>query len=333
MHIALDTNLPETDEAVELEELLGVEDAWRYLYHLWRWGVNADRQTGVVRLTPRILADACRWRGDPKRIFEVMTKPLGPDKKAWLEDRGDGYYYMRGWSRMGDFFKKRQRHRDRQKKYRESTSTRDAHGDSHVTRTVTVTEASRDAHGDSHGDGDKTRTMTEACEARARHVHPDTSTSTSRSTSLRSTSCSEPFAEPSGSEPEPAATPVVPIPLNTGPPHWVTQEDIDSYAETYPGIDPLLEAKKAAQWSKDNPTKRKTKRGVRAFLNSWMARAQDQVGRNQVGRGPPSTPPGLRRPPPQPKPPPDEEPKFDPEKVRAIIAAVANEKGIEEESK
>lgn len=43
------------------------------------------------------------------------------------------------------------------------------------------------------------------------------------------------------------------------------------YQKTFSGIDAAQALRKAAQWCKDNPAKRKTARGMPAFLNRWLS--------------------------------------------------------------
>ena len=81
-------------------------------------------------------------------------------------------------------------------------------------------------------------------------------------------------AEPDGS-PEP---PVITIPLNDGSEYPVLQRDADEYASLYPAVDVLQELRSMRGWSLNNETKRKTRSGIRRFINSWMARAQDAGG-------------------------------------------------------
>ncbi|MBI4423554.1 MAG: hypothetical protein HY554_07500 [Elusimicrobia bacterium] len=90
----------------------------------------------------------------------------------------------------------------------------------------------------------------------------------------------------------PDSEPPEPIVLTfttTGPVReWhLTQPKLDEYGRTYPHLDVLAEAKKARQWCEDNPAKRKTARGMPAFLNRWLARAQDDSGiRRQASPAP-----------------------------------------------
>lgn len=84
-------------------------------------------------------------------------------------------------------------------------------------------------------------------------------------------------------------TPAMMFPIRAlkGQPHeWPLFADrIADYQECYPGIDALAEAKKARQWCIDNASNRKTSRGMAAFLNRWMAKAQDDSGKNANGTG------------------------------------------------
>jgi hypothetical protein len=62
-------------------------------------------------------------------------------------------------------------------------------------------------------------------------------------------------------------------------PEWrVTQALFESWVEAYPAVDVLAQIKAAAAWCESNPSKRKTKRGMPAFINRWLARTQDRAG-------------------------------------------------------
>jgi len=80
-------------------------------------------------------------------------------------------------------------------------------------------------------------------------------------------------------EPEPShAPPVISLTLNDKSLHDVYQSDIDAWAELYPAVDILQELRKMKGWLDSNPTKRKTKRGIGRFINSWLARTHDSGG-------------------------------------------------------
>lgn len=91
----------------------------------------------------------------------------------------------------------------------------------------------------------------------------------------------------------PEAKPAVfTLPLNNGTQHEVTQDDIDGYSELYPAVDVPQEIRKMIGWLDANPKKRKTKRGVKNFINGWLSREQDRGGKSkqQLPRGQPPPP-------------------------------------------
>ena len=70
-----------------------------------------------------------------------------------------------------------------------------------------------------------------------------------------------------------------------GPSKWhLTQEKLEEYRVSFPGINVEIEIKKARQWCVDNPTKRKTYNGVMKFLSGWLGRAQDRNLSPQNGK-------------------------------------------------
>lgn len=87
-------------------------------------------------------------------------------------------------------------------------------------------------------------------------------------------SCAE-RENPDSTPQEPA---VFTIPLNDGTEHQVTKADYDRYVSLYPAVDVMQELRKMAGWLDGNPKNRKTKSGIKRFINSWLARAQDKAG-------------------------------------------------------
>lgn len=70
------------------------------------------------------------------------------------------------------------------------------------------------------------------------------------------------------------------ISLNDKSKYDVPLEDIALWEETYPAVDVKGELKRMIAWLDSNPTKRKTRRGVKKFINGWLARTQDKGGSN-----------------------------------------------------
>lgn len=83
------------------------------------------------------------------------------------------------------------------------------------------------------------------------------------------------------------APPVVVVPLVSGE-FEVTQCDIDEWVEAYPGVDVVQQLRAMRQWSLANPTKRKTARGARRFIASWLNRQQNEGHGPNGGTGKPS---------------------------------------------
>ena len=82
-----------------------------------------------------------------------------------------------------------------------------------------------------------------------------------------------------GSEPfvEASELPVAEIPLNNGTQYPVYRKDVEEYTALYPGVDIEQELRKMRGWCLANPSRRKTKRGVRAFIHTWMCKEQDRA--------------------------------------------------------
>jgi hypothetical protein len=95
------------------------------------------------------------------------------------------------------------------------------------------------------------------------------------------TSCSEP-AKPA-SEPQLCDRVILTFPTAGTPKEWhLTEAKVQEWAEAYPGVDVQAECRKALQWCRDNPKRKKTADGMTRFLNTWLSKAQNQgagVGR------------------------------------------------------
>lgn len=78
--------------------------------------------------------------------------------------------------------------------------------------------------------------------------------------------------------PAPEPDPVYGLVLNDGSIFPVYEEDIAYYRSLYPAVDIDAELRKMIGWIDGNPNKRKTKRGIKRFINSWLSKAQDRGG-------------------------------------------------------
>jgi hypothetical protein len=66
--------------------------------------------------------------------------------------------------------------------------------------------------------------------------------------------------------------------LNDGTEWEPEQQDVLKWKKLYPAVNIEIELNKMEGWLDANPRKRKTKVGVKRFVNSWLSRAQDQGG-------------------------------------------------------
>lgn len=87
-----------------------------------------------------------------------------------------------------------------------------------------------------------------------------------------SLSCSEP--EKSASEP--AEPPLISLPLNNGTEWPVMTDMVTEWSSLYPAVDVLQELRKMRGWLLSKPQNRKTPRGIRAFVTTWLSKEQDR---------------------------------------------------------
>jgi hypothetical protein len=79
---------------------------------------------------------------------------------------------------------------------------------------------------------------------------------------------------------------ILDFPCNGKPTTWpLTQSWIDQHQPLFPGLDVLKACREAFAWAINNPTKRKTFRGMGAFLSRWITRANDSNFHRQPVNG------------------------------------------------
>jgi len=76
--------------------------------------------------------------------------------------------------------------------------------------------------------------------------------------------------------------PIITLPLNTGEEYPIFQSNINTFEELYPAVDILQAVRAMKGWLLTNKRKRKTKRGIDRFINSWLSREQDKGGNKSV---------------------------------------------------
>ena len=76
--------------------------------------------------------------------------------------------------------------------------------------------------------------------------------------------------------PKPQGKPFITLTLNTGEEYPIYPSDLSQYKELYPAVDVEQQFRSMKGWCLNNPTKRKTKNGIKRFVNSWLSREQDK---------------------------------------------------------
>nr|UWD69003.1 MAG: replisome organizer [Bacteriophage sp.] len=83
-----------------------------------------------------------------------------------------------------------------------------------------------------------------------------------------------------------SAPPIASMILNDGTYFNVSVSDFNKWVALYPAVDVKQELCKMVGWCDANPKKRKTKSGIRRFINNWLAGEQDKGGRYRGGNAP-----------------------------------------------
>ena len=86
------------------------------------------------------------------------------------------------------------------------------------------------------------------------------------------------------SEPLTSSAPEVPALILNDNSEWrPSRDDLDGWQRLYVGVDVIRELARMREWCKSNPTKRKTKTGIRRFVQTWLDREQNRP--NKYGAG------------------------------------------------
>lgn len=75
---------------------------------------------------------------------------------------------------------------------------------------------------------------------------------------------------------------IMSFPLDDGSEYPITRDKVNEYREAYPLVNVESALRAVRQWCRDNPSKRKSRRGATRFLNSWMGRAQADAEKNKT---------------------------------------------------
>lgn len=86
-----------------------------------------------------------------------------------------------------------------------------------------------------------------------------------------------------GEADEPPSPPTEPVVITLtalkGEIYPVTQKQVDEWKDAFPALDIIATIKQARVWMEANPAKRKTLKGMKAFLVNWFSREQNRGGK------------------------------------------------------
>ena len=74
-------------------------------------------------------------------------------------------------------------------------------------------------------------------------------------------------------------TPIIELPLNDGSMFPVLQDFVDEMAKLYPSVDVQQQFNAMKGWLIGNPSRRKTRSGIKKFITAWLSREQNRGGR------------------------------------------------------
>ena len=103
----------------------------------------------------------------------------------------------------------------------------------------------------------------------------NTETNTETNIQLSNDSKGEYCAEPQAAD----APPVISLPLNDGTFFDVSENDRAKWSQLYPSVDVLQQLRNMAGWCDSNPTRLKTRSGIKRFITTWLSKEQNQCRR------------------------------------------------------
>ena len=84
---------------------------------------------------------------------------------------------------------------------------------------------------------------------------------------------------------QPERQPVITLTLNDKTEYQIYEEQCQEWAGLYPAVDVIQQLRAMKGWINANPTKRKTKAGIKRFINGWLAKEQNRGGDRNGGIG------------------------------------------------
>ena len=212
---------------------------------LWFWAVDYAADGDLSSFTEQEIADAMEWKGDCHALRNALRVTHWIDDDVTLHNWEN--YTKKSVVTQNSVTRKKENDRKRQARYREKQRLEMRNAP--VTCDVTLpSRTPQDITG---------HNINYSCaETPPSGAHaPAESTKETKH---------QPPAEP----------PLMTFPTDGPVKEWgLTASKMREWQGTYSGINVEYECKKARQWCIDNPGKRKTERGMPAFLTNWLSRA------------------------------------------------------------
>lgn len=214
------------------------------------WSVTYDNAPAgdIGRLSNEDIAVALDWEGDADALIQALIDT------GWLDPDEEFRLIVHDWSEhcaqflKGNFAKHGREFADVVAKQRAKQSTKQGA-----------------KHGAKSGawEGATKPSLAESSQAKPKEAYTESSDKCS-------SACDEHSPSP-GVEDEPV---VLSYPTKSNGQKWDLKESrLSQYQELYPEVDVKRECSKARQWCMDNPSKRKTAKGMPRFLTNWLGRA------------------------------------------------------------
>ncbi len=83
---------------------------------------------------------------------------------------------------------------------------------------------------------------------------------------------------------EPTEEPVFKLPLADKTEYLIYRADVEHWAGLYPAVDIMQDLRNMLGWLEAKPKRKKTRRGIKAFITGWLAKTQDRGGTKGYGQ-------------------------------------------------
>lgn len=260
---------------VKLERRLGVV-AVKSLLQLWLW-VARNRPNGDLdNMDVEDIEIAAGWSGDSGAFVAAL------ESLRLLDSCNNNCYAIHNWERHNGWAA---RSSEREDKARFSRLWQVAPDVAKTLRDQGVTAITREEYEHyvrgASGDSPAVAGRSPANRRGLAGEQPAPSPSPIRKDLYAQSDCEADCAETATGGSSPAAGEgttevVMRIPLTPRDGSYaVTEADVQFWTQAYPRVDVLAALRRIASWMDANPNKRKTRRGIRRCIDSWLARDQD----------------------------------------------------------